>query len=224
MNSCGLDYDNISTKFTDEDPNELRKEYYFSEWYDIIKTLCKTPESFIFDPCNLCDGAIDRKIAELPNNECFARLDPLSSKPLWSYKNSNEILASFSNSERCKGFLGTKVIVREFVYDLCGEFRCFIHNKRLRGISTPILLTEEQCLGVIKMVNQITHHTDYNDYSIDFAWKNNELTLIEINTPVWLYASSGEFDLTDVRDIEILLGEYIPDIIDYPVIKISNPC
>ena len=224
MNSCGLDFTDITGNFTNEEPSELRKEYYFSEWYDIVKDLCKTPKSFIFAPENLHDGTIDKQISKLPNKECFARLDPLSSKPHYPFVNSKQIVESFSNSERCSGFLNTKVIIREFVHGLYDEFRCFVVRKRFRGISTPIPLSEEQVLQIGKLVNLITHYTDYNDYSVDFGWVNGELILIEINSPVWLYATSGEFDLNDIVDREVLLGKYIPDIVNYPVVKVSNPC
>jgi hypothetical protein len=42
--------------------------------------------------------------------------------------------------------------------------------------------------------------------------------VIEINTPVWLFATSELFCLDEPWDYNVLLGDYIPEI-SYPVIK-----
>jgi hypothetical protein len=38
MNTCGIEI-GITNNFTDEDPSILEKDYYFSEWYNIITPL-----------------------------------------------------------------------------------------------------------------------------------------------------------------------------------------
>lgn len=100
------------------------------------------------------------------------------------------------------------------------EFRCFIHHNKLRAISSEFNI--ENLVEIINMVDNITHICEYEDYCIDFTYHLNKLMIIEINTPVWLFTCSGLFCLDEVFDVEILVGEYIPDIINYPILKILN--
>ena len=105
MNKCGFEQ-SITDNFAkeDEDPFELAKDYYFSEWYPIIKDKIYTPKSYVFTYDDLYNGNIDKLIESLPNKECFARLDTLSSKPKSSYKNANEIINDFTISHRTSDY------------------------------------------------------------------------------------------------------------------------
>lgn len=246
MNTCGYEK-NWTSFFTNDDPEELQKEYWFSEWYSIVKDISYTPKSYIFDYHQLLDGTIDAFIQKhyATKGGCFARLDPCSAKPDFPYQNANEILSSFESSERCFPYLlpTTKIILRDYLpLNKENEFRCYIHQKQLRGISSKISFTVLQLEEIKQQVTTITFYTDYDDYSIDFVYhhqeeqgeqeevENNEdenkhkkerLLLVEINTPVWLYASSGLFDLDLPYDREILWGKYQPEILSYPVVMNS---
>jgi len=217
MNKCGFE-NNITSCFTDEDPNYLATEYYFSEWYDIVKNIAYTPKSYICDYEDLFNGKIDMIINKLPEKQCFARLDTLSTKPLVPYKNSREIVCDFETSARTNAYFtkDMKVIIREYLILNGIEFRCFIHNKTLRAISSE---GDFNLKEIETLINKITFYTEYDSYCIDFTYYQNKLMVIEINTPVWLFACSGLFDLDLPSDCEILFGNYMPDIINYPVIK-----
>lgn len=69
------------------------------------------------------------------------------------------------------------------------------------------------------MINKIVKLTDNDDCTVDFGFVNEKIILIEINSPVYLAATSGYFDLSIPFDYEILLVDYIPEIINYPVIR-----
>jgi hypothetical protein len=247
---------------SEEDAEEQIGEYAFHEWYEIVEKVCFTPKSWIFplfefmndvnmySPSNICSlrnenvqlnnvmDEIDTLIAsQLNNKQCFGRLDSVSSKPTSPYKNANEIMESLYRSSRTYNMIkqDTKLIIREWIPNIENEFRCFIHNGKLRGITCEYKENIDIYIEEIKnTVKNIIHYTDYHDCSIDFGFvdDNNanvignknckKLMLIEINTPVYLCASSGNFDLNLPSDYEVLLGRYIPDIITYPVIKEAN--
>lgn len=218
LNTCGFE-NGLTRRFTDEDPFELEIEYRFSEWYDIIKDAVYTPKSYIFSYQDLFNGKIDVLIQTLPEGVCFARLDTLSSKPKNPYNNSEEIVKDLRNSVRTSQYFtpDMPIIIREYVILKNIEFRCFIHNKKLRAISSEGRLYNID--EIIKTINNITFLTEYDSYCIDFTYHNDKLMLIEINTPVWLFACSGLFCLDIPYDVEILMGKYMPDILNYPIIR-----
>jgi hypothetical protein len=220
MNTNGYNL-NITSQYTEEDPFELEKEYWFSEWYPIIEHLVYTPKSYIQTYKDLYNGRIDKIIQALPNKECFARLDTLSSKPNCSYKNSFEIIRDFKHSDRTRDYFTEemKVIIREYLPLKDIEWRCFIHNKKLRAISSEGKLRTIDIAEIQLLVDKITFYTEYDSYCVDMTFHNNKIMVIEINTPVWLFGSSGLFYLDEPADAYILLGDYIPDVLTYPVIK-----
>lgn len=221
MNICGFE-NNITQKFTDEDPFELEKEYWFSEWYDIVAKIAFIPKSYILSYKDLFNGVIDNIICTLPNKQCFARLDTLSSKPTAPYKNSNQIIDDLKMSSRTKDYFteSMPVIIREYL-DLTGfEFRCFVHGKKLRAISSEGNLTNTNIEEIKVLVDKITFYTDYDSYCIDLTYYQDKLMVIEINTPVWLFATSGLFCLDEPCDLSILLGQYNPDILTYPIVRV----
>ncbi len=226
MNSSGFDK-GYTLQFLGEgdDPFELEKEYWFSEWYQLIVKICCSPVSYILHHEDLYNGEIDRVISTLSGKQCFARLDPCSAKPENSYKSALEISNSFLSSNRCKPYFKTyvPVIIREYVRIPSGEFRCYIHDKNLRAISSEVHFSTHQLEDICNTVKKITFHTDYESYSVDFTFMSDgRLMLIEINTPVWLFASSGLFDLDVPWDREVLCGMYQPDIIQYPVVRVAD--
>lgn len=227
MNCCGYEK-HITSRFLesdDEDPFELMLDYNFSEWYEVLTPIVHTPKSYIFDYNSLIDNGgteIDTLIAKMPNQHCFARLDMASSKPKAPYTSAKDILESFQQSDRCRPFLGSKVILREYKTLTGGEFRCFIHNKTFRAITSELPLSPEVIKEVQDTVDKITFYTDYTSYCVDFTFDHDcddRLMMIEINTPVWLFATSGLYDLEEGYDYSVLLGEYQPDLIRYPVIR-----
>lgn len=206
--------------FTDEDPNELEKEYRFSEWYPTIHEVIFTPKSWIMKYEDLFNGNVDELIATLPGKCCFARLDHASAKPKKPYFTSQEIIESFQKSDRCSSYFTNDmpVIIREYLILSSEEFRCFVHDKKFRAISTESEIPDID--KVRRLVDKLTFYSEYESYCADFTFYNGELMLIEINTPVWLFATSGLFDLDVPYDREILCGEYQGELIDYPVVRI----
>ena len=81
---------------------------------------------------------------------------------------------------------------------------------------------------VTELVTRIIDLTEYNSCCIDIMVPkemyigdfSGSLIVVEINCPAWLFATSGLFVLESGRDEGILFGEYFPDIIDYPVLKV----
>lgn len=243
MNSCGINIPHILNSFlqstTDKDRenelNFLEEDYYFSEWYYAIKNDIQTMESWFFDYDDLYNGKINSMIRRL-GGECFARTDSCSTKPNKSYKSAEEILSDFKTSDRCRDYFSkTKrddivIVLRRYIHNFPKEFRCFIHEKKLRGISSQIPLTSEQIIEIEKKVNKITHYLCEDNYSCDFVYlssklqthDNKQLMLVEINSPVYLFATSGAFDLDVPADRMILFGEYLPDVISYPIVRYDN--
>jgi len=210
----------------------ISEEYYFSEYYDIlIEFDIKTPYSNIF--FNLYDlkynqSRINDVIKLQFNGKVFARLDTCSTNPNKPYTNAQEILDDISTNERTKYVTDNthKIILREYI-NLTGyiEIRCFIEDKKLRGITSTDENNEEPTNIILtlikKLVDKIVFYSEFDNCTLDFAVNNitNDCILIEINTPCWLCATSGFFDLSLSSDIEILFGLYKPEYINYPVLK-----
>lgn len=224
LNTCGFQHGLCEQFIEGDDPFELDKEYHFSEWYDVVKDAVLTPKSYICSYDDLFNGTINNIIQSLPGSRCFARLDTLSAKPSAPYYNSTEIVKDFRRSDRTKQYFveDMPIIIREYLVLQSFEFRCFIHDKMLRGISSEEFLSTINVQEIIKTINRLTFLTDYDSYCADFTYYQGKLMLIEINTPVWLFACSGLFSLELPYDVEILMGAYMPDIINYPVIKIQS--
>jgi hypothetical protein len=230
LNTCGFEhYKGLIKNFIgEEDPFELSEEYFFSKWYEIIKEyvcvekyMVDTPKSYICSYDDLFNGKVDEIIQKLPGFRCFARLDTLSSKPSSPYHNANEIINDLQTSERTKKFFNKDmlIIIREWVNMCSFEFRCFVQDDVLRGISTEEHIQDYQLAIIKKAINAISHYSEFKCYCADFTfYEDGRLMLIEINTPVWLFACSGLFCLGLPYDAEILMGELKEDVI-YPVIK-----
>lgn len=217
MNSCGVNIPDIFNKYfaSIEEAQNAVEEYYLSEWYPAIEQF--TIKSYIFDWNDLLNGTIDELIKILPNKKCFARLDSCSSKPTFPFYNSREIIRHLSLSDRTREYCNTnmKLIIREWV-EIFDEFRCYFHEGKLRGINGPANLSDY----LIKYVNDVRYYSEYEDCCIDFGYTyNGNLIVIEINTPIYLCGTSGNFDLNVPYDREILLGKYNSSIINYPVMK-----
>jgi hypothetical protein len=225
---------------------DLEKVYRFSEYYFIISQLktVRTPKSYLFNIDLLLNGCflfkphssehclfnlkepncsiIDKLIQSLPGKKAFARLDSCSSKETNPFLNAQEIFDSFRSSERTNQYLyeiNHILVIREWVdltnYD---EIRCFVYQSKLRGISSSKSFTKRQIHQLSHIVDEIICATEYDSCSIDLCINDDDVILIEINSPVWLFATSGYFDLTDPFDYEVLLGEEL-DMITYPQVR-----
>jgi D123 len=246
MNTCGLDHPHICSKFikefyncdvTETNLNEIVVEWYFSEYYHILcEYNIKTPYSEIVTMNDLLQDAetINERIKQFPNSCVFARTDSCSSKPDCSFSNVESILDSLSCSERTKDIIKSpncKIILRNYIQNIGEyyEFRCFVHSKKFRAMtsSQPIKysfkFTPKMLIEIYELIDKVVFYTDYEMCSIDIIihQKTKEIMVLEINTPVWLCATSGLFDLTVPFDYNVLLGEYNPDVISYPVIRIQ---
>lgn len=232
MNTCGFEH-GLTSQFTDEDPSQVDAEFHFSEWFPLIAPHVRTFETVVLTWGDLFNGRVDAVLqTPLYGGQCFARLDPCSSKPTRPFTCAREIQEHMEASDRTGMYLFARgvdadqrcampLILRKWQPNLGAEFRCFVHDKRLRAISSEDHLAQEIVEAVQVILTKITHYAEYSDYCADFTLVGDApmLTLIEINTPVWLFATSGLFDLSVVADREILMGNYIPDILSYPVIR-----
>lgn len=218
---------------------DLDKTYYFSEYYDLlVENNINTPYSIISDLYTLYNNPnhINNYIQQLPNQYCFARLDSCSSKPEYPFTNHNEIIESLTKSSRTNIYLDDldhKVILRTYIENIENNYyntRCYIHNKTLRGISGPYDIEDENIptksikYEIEKFINKIIEVTEYNCATIDILIPknyNHNFIVIEINSPTWLFATSGLFDLDVPYDISLLFedkNEYI----EYPEMRLTN--
>jgi hypothetical protein len=217
----------------------VTQEWHLSEYYHIlIENNIPTPYSEFVTMSNLFDHPeiIDEMIAKFNNSQVFARTDSCSSKPNKPFYSADEIIISLRSSDRTNSLiLDPKciLVLREYITDISDyyEFRCFIHDGKCRGISSsqPInidfKLTQPIINDITSLINKIVFYTEYDMCTIDIAIHKYEhdrdILTIEINTPVWLCATSGLFDLLNPYDYDILLGSYKPDIVNYPILRID---
>lgn len=217
--------------------NDLEKTYYFSEYYDLlVEANINTPFSIISDLYTLYNdpNKINNYIKTLSNKQCFSRLDSCSSKPENSFYNHLDIIESITNSSRTNIYLNDlehKLILREYIENIESDYysaRCYVHNKILRAISGPYYVdnipSKTIKYKIEKFINKIIEITEYNCATIDIIIpKNftNNFIVIEINSPCWLFATSGLFDLNIPYDVSLLF-ENINEFIDYPEMRITN--
>lgn len=251
INSIVESYTPISTMYEREEKpiylyqliEDYGKTYYFSEYYDILDEFnILTPKSIIVDLDILFTNPeeINNIILNMPNQKCFARLDSCSSKPDKPFRTAQEIIESISKSERTKRYLNErehKLILRDYIDELDDNnynIRCIIQDKILRGISGPyeIVLDNENINKLIQLkrkiktfINHVIEITEYDNATIDLYISHDfeNIMLIEINTPVWLYASSGLFDIKNQYDSHLLFEDIEEDLInEYPEMRITN--
>ncbi len=163
MNTCGFEH-HLSEPFLEgDDPFEVAKEYYFSEWYPIVKDYIYTPVSYICTYEELMNGKVDEIIQALPGKRCFARLDTLSSKPTSPYFHSSDIIHDLQQSERTKYYYTATmpIIIREYLDLRSFEFRCFVHDNKLRGISTEGSLSVENIEEIKRVIQYMTIATEF---------------------------------------------------------------
>jgi len=229
----GLSNDEV---ITDDAILDYVADFYFSEWYNIFEDFT------IRSQCNWCIAdltkrpeAIDAAIAALPGGHCFARLDTCSSKPDKPFHTANEILSHLISSTRTQFIVHAepqhRLIIREWISDIdvrfC-EIRCYITDGVFRGISGGNPATMHRFLrDITTLVTKIVQDADYPDCVIDLLLPRrctDSIQLVEINTPVWLFATSGVFDITLPEDIAILCGPLsaLVDIIQLPVWRGSH--
>jgi hypothetical protein len=226
----------------------IAAEYTFDVWYKLIQNKCYTPHSRIYDFFRYLDDIflylhvpisnirnenetikniiewIDASIKFMPGGKCFAKLDNVSTKKGKPYYNCESILEDFYKTSRTFNSLtyNSKIVIREWV-EFDYEFRCFIHDGTFRAISCEdknIILPYIN--EIKKTISDIVFYTDYDACTIDLAIYKNKIFLVEINTPVYLFASSGNFDLSSNYDRNVLIGDYIPEYLKYPVIRDSK--
>ena len=228
-----------NTQDVEEILKNITQEWHLSEYYSIlIENNISTPYSKFVTIQNLIDHPeiINGMIAKFKNSQVFARTDSCSSKPSEPFYSADDIIISLKSSDRTNSLIidpNCIVVLREYISDIFNyyEFRCFVHDGKCRGISSaqPIncnfKLTLPMLNDIINLINKIIFYTEYDMCTIDIAIHkydlNRDILTIEINTPVWLCATSGLFDLLNPYDYDILLGSYNPDIIKYPVLKID---
>lgn len=232
--------------------------YNFSSYYNyLLLDQIKTPKSIICSMKNLDVENIFNEFlsnlkennnkTETENTKVFVRVDRMSAKTYKGYNKFEEAYNDLIKSEKTREYVFSKLsnyIFREYISNIEDmiELRCFVFQKRLRGISFGIdFETKFKNIDLFKImvrtfVNKITFSTELEDSTIDLCIDKNQisnlfnnisinldsLTLIEINTPVYLLATSRLFELDLPSHKSIFVGEYQPDIISYPVILIQT--
>ena len=250
MNTSGLDNEELLLKCLQKHNynfnknnlesiiNQIIEEYYFSEYYENLKIYgkIKTPESLIISLKNVFENKniVNENIKTFPNNEVFARLDTASTKPTFPYKNINDILNDMAQNERTRKHLkdmNHNLVLREWInLQNYYELRCFIEDSKLRATSGTTNLNHVPPINIKKILQKIAEdvsfYCEYECFTLDIAiplfneLNENKYYIIEINTPVWLCATSGLYDLTIPYDIYLLTEEYNTEIINYPKMRI----
>lgn len=243
MNTCGVDYpdtilipllkkhDLLFPGSIENCVEELIKDYYFSEYYDIlVEHKINTPKSVIIS--SVSDTVEISKTISAFGGKCFARLDVCSSKPTKPFTSSDEIFKSLHNSSRTSKYLSDKnhkLIMREYInFDNYFELRCFVYDFKLRCVSSngentvSLNLSKLNKKVLSAYIKKIAFLTDYESCAIDIAIDKITFKIafvIEINPPVWMSSGSALYDLTSVRDQWLLFGSYDEDVFDYPEIR-----
>lgn len=224
--------------------NKIEQLYNFSSYYCYLELdNIKTAKSII---CDMKCSNIEEIFNQL-NKPVFVRVDRTSSKSNKVFKSWSDAYNDLITSINTRNIVlsrNSNYIFREAILDISNmiEFRCFVFKKILRGIS----ICFESDLKyknihlfksvILSFISKVVISTELNDCSIDLCLSkiqlynllNNisidlsSLQLIEINSPVYLYATSGLFELDLPRHKEILVGKLQPDIISYPVILFQN--
>ncbi|MDB4352512.1 hypothetical protein OAA60_03665 [Porticoccaceae bacterium] len=217
MNSCGINIPRILEQFVEiNEIEKMEEDYYFSEWYDTIKDVCFTPKSLFFK--------INQKHSineAIKSGYSFIRLDTCSPKYYSPINDFDEMKRILFLSDRTRPYMQNRnhiIILRKFIPRIVSEFRCYVHDNKFRAISGSSILVLDNIELIKKMVFEIVHYSEFRDCSIDFGFVDSKLMLIEINTPVYLFATSGKFDLDNEADCHILFGNYDENIC-YPIIK-----
>lgn len=224
--------------------SDIEKLYNFSDYYHyLLKDGIKTPYSVV---CSMSDPDVENKFNQM-SKPVFVRIDRTSSKSNLAFYFWRDAYNDLVKSVRTKEIVLSKAsnyIFREYITDISKmiEFRCFVFKKMLRGIS--ICYDENvkyKNINLLKriiksLVNRIIISTELDDCTIDLCIlkselhnllnnteiKTNSLTLIEINSPVYLYATSGLFELNLPYHQDILTGPPKQDILSYPIILLQN--
>lgn len=250
-----INRDNYNKRTINECIKCISNFYLFSNWYKFVSNY--TQRSTICEVGDLFTNKIDEIIAREYPYGAFVRLDAASSKSIVCHSTAATIIPDLLLSDRTAptirqaingdvNALESKLIIRNFMPDIAEmfEFRCFIFDKTLRGITsgqdfgnvlhkTEFMQKIAQFKSVIqKYTAKIARLCEYDDCTIDIAINRDNLAhfaihghdlaleLIEINSPVWLLATSGLFDLEIPADCEVLFGKWNPTIISYPVVKL----
>ena len=229
-NLCGINYGfqmylskaDWLLAFIDEtkDPiEEAEKIFHFSNWYPFLDNDIKTPKSYMIKISEL--ESKGSNIIKLLKDQCFVRLDTASPKKIQKHNSIKTIPDYLNSSERTRESFkdpNHMIIFREWIEcNSNNEIRCFVKDKILRGISGPYnckpLISKK---SIINLVNKIVKQTEFDDCSIDLLIDNDELILIEINSPCYLFASSGLFTLHNPEH-QMILFEPISEYINYPI-------
>lgn len=214
--------------------------YHAQIWYPELEAIGLTPVSKLYV---LNEAEIDnitnkgkltnefRSLVQKDNpGKCFYRLNSLSSKyegylnlddAIYHMSKSDRILSTFKNFKSpYKHYL----FVRKWI-DMNNyiQYRCFILNNKLRGISLYDECTLQQPFPkekLIEFIYSVMRQLDfYSDFTIDIAIhinKKDDMFVIEVNSPVYGIAGSANFTVSEIS--ECLMKDC--EGIEYPMIKL----
>lgn len=199
--------------------------YYLPVWAKLLGS--KTPESdYGFTVADFMDkskhAAIQERMLALDQRGVFCRLEHASPKLLQRHTSPDTVIRYLLSSSRTSAFTpDTRVVMRRYIEEIgdMGEFRCFVADGRVRGITGPEAWRKHYTwmkAALVKFATGVAQDAEYSDCTVDVAMDiRGKLIAIEINSPVWANATSGGFDLSNPRDVHILCGEEI-DYFPYP--------
>ena len=224
----------ITIPFNEDTFSKLFVEYFYADkWFPLISKYT-IPSKLIKLDSKTVDYMIKNRkpTKELldivnKNDKKFYRLNSLSSK----YKgilSFEEAIEHMFTSERIlrtiKAQTSPYLFIRDFVdFSNYTEYRCFVKDRSLLGVSfydtdetKDNYLSEKNKLALISFIKKIISELDiYNDFTVDIAFSEKKIFVIEINTPVYMMAGSGYFSLYDVKYV---LDKKHENII-YPIFK-----
>lgn len=225
----------LSISVFDDPTSAFISFFHAQNWYPELEKLKITPKSKLYhlnekDIANIIHAGVIslklmNKIAQENPGKRFYRLNSLSSK-VREYLNLEDAIDYMSTCDRILVTLQKPfphyLFVREWV-DLSNfvEYRCFIHDNELRGIShysqntTIFNLDKKKVITFLKKA--MSALTFYNDYVLDIAIHihTQDMFVVEVNGPVYGYAGSANFTVTEVVGLLMRKCEGV----EYPVFK-----
>lgn len=240
LNSSGIDaisYIKPYIKINYDNLKDINRDFNVTEWIGDLKKI-KTPKTIIIDESHI-------KEMMILNEDCFpngyfVRLDSCSSKNIRSYSalEYNKAIEDIKSTDRTHYQLEIdpeqKWILRDWKPEWHDgnhyEIRIFIYNGEARAISInyrkiSVEIVSKLRNGINNFTKQLIEETDYDDCTADVITSDfDNFELIEINSPVYISATSGNFDLSLPRDLEILFGDVDLDVVKLPVIAYKPYC
>ena len=189
-------------------------------WYDDIKEYTPVSQLIPISKYELNEMLVFHRVPPefqkrvYLKGDLYFRLNSLSSK-YNGIKSFADAIYHICVTDRTRNTLKKNnqhyLFVRKYIdFAVCTEYRCFITNRSLLGVTfndlnplkNNVVVSVDIKLKIIKFISKIMKEICYDDCTIDIAINDNNLTLfvVEINSPVYFLAGSGNFTLDEVKE------------------------